>query len=212
MKTWTRTFGTALTLALFAGCTVTVGRGSGDDSDDIDFSDKSEKPDTTEDTTDPPQTSSPSESTSEPIETSAEQSTSEPTSSSTNETSSDPGDTSDPVFNECTPDDGDGCNTCVKTYCEMDWEDCCGDPECMAEWTALYSCMLDSPTDDPWYDFDTCAASVSSTGDALDLHPAVQNITSCVNEEYMGAPDDYHAPGDGTCTLDCYYLPTLGNP
>jgi len=215
MKTWTRTFGTALTLALFTGCTVTVGSGNGDDSDDIDFSDKSEQPDTTEeteDTTDRSETSSsssPAESTSEPVETS----TSEPVSSSTNETSSDPGDTSEPTFNECNPDPvEDSCNSCVKTYCEADWEQCCGDPDCMAEWTALYSCMVDSPTDDPWYDFDTCAASVSSTGDALDLHPVVQYITACVNAEYMGEPDDLHAEGDGTCTLDCYYLPTLGDP
>lgn len=218
MKTWTRTFGTALTLALFTGCTVTVGNGNGDDTDDIDFSDKSEEPETTEEdvvTTEEPETSSPPETTDDPA-TSSEQPpmTSEPVPTTTGgETSSSPDETTEPTFNACEPDPEAGsCNACVKTYCEADWEQCCGDADCMAEWTALYSCMVDNPTEDPWYDFDTCAASVSTTGDALDLHPVVQYITACVNAEYMGEPDGMHNEGDGTCTLDCYNWDTLGDP
>lgn len=217
MKTWTRTFGTALTLALFTGCTVTVGNGNGDDTDDIDFTDKSEQPETTEEeeTTEESETSTSVETT-EPVATSEPNATSsEPgTSSPSSETTSSPDTTSGPPpFNACEPEpEPDSCNGCVQTYCEADWEACCGDPDCMAEWTALYECMVDNPTDDPWYDFDTCAASVSTTGEQLGLNPKVEYITSCVNSEYMGDPDDLHAPGDGTCTLLCYNWETLGDP
>lgn len=219
MKTWTRTIGTAFTLALFTGCTVTVGNGNGDDTDDIDFTDKSEEPETTEDedqTTDSEPTSVPEETSSEEVSSSpvASTVTSEPVSSSTaGETSSSPDQTSEPPTSVCDAEpEAASCDECVQTHCQGAWEACCGDEDCMAAWVALYTCMVAYPTDDPWSDFDNCAAGASETGDAFDLPDGVQYITSCVNAEYMGEDDDFHEPGDGTCTLACYNWDTLGDP
>jgi hypothetical protein len=221
MKTWTRTFGTALTLALFTGCTVTVGNGNGDDSDDIDFSDKSEEPETTEDneeTTEKPETTAPEEETTEGSVTTSEEATSsttEPVTSSTGgETSSSPGETTtEPIPNSCNSDPEAGsCDACAQDSCEADWEACCATEGCLETWTAIYSCVINNPSDDPWADFDDCAAGASDTGDALDLPNQVLDLTSCVNAPYMGEgedPDWGRVEGDGTCTLPCYNVASL---
>ena len=217
MKIWTRTFGAALTLALMGGCTVTVGSGNGDDSDDLDFSEKSEEPETTEE--DPETTEKPETTTTDEEPTQSETSSptvdvdaaAPPASSSTPaETSSVPDETtSEPPPNVCEgePDPGT-CDACVKDNCEADWAACCAAEGCVETWTEIYTCVLNTATDDAWADYDRCAAEASSTGDALDLPYEVLDITSCVNSAYMG-DDPGRLEGEGTCTLDCYGVVSL---
>lgn len=238
MKTWKRIVGAALTLALYNGCTVTVGQGN-DDSDDVDFSDKTEDPETTDDdesTTDDDEsttddnttkpddttadTSEPNtttdDATTEPGDTSEpNQSTSEPTSSSTGDQSTSEPDTTDeqPVGACPAEPEAGSCDACVVDSCEADWEACCASEGCFETWTAIYSCVVNNPSDDPWADFDDCAAGASESGDQLDLPAEVQNLAGCVNAPYMGNgsedPDWGRVDGDGTCTLPCYNVASL---
>lgn len=234
MKTWTRIVGAALTLALYNGCTVTVGPGN-DDTDDVDFSDKTEEPETTDDdesttddTTTKPSNDTSDEDTSEPSNTTDDatsdtgdtsepsQSTSEPASSSTGDqsTSSEPDTTDEPPVGSCPAEPEAGsCDACVVDSCEADWAACCASEGCFETWTAIYSCVVNNPSDDPWQDFDDCAAGASDTGDQLDLPAEVQNLAGCVNAPYMGDgsedTDWGRVDGDGTCTLACYNVASL---
>lgn len=227
MKTWTRIVGAALTLALYNGCTVTVGSGN-DDTDDVDFSSKTEEPETTDDestseetTTKPDKTSdeetssaTSDDTTSEPSDTSStNESTSAPASSSSDQSTSSEPDTSEPPAGACPAEPEAGsCDECVVDSCADDWAACCADDYCYITWTAIYSCVVNNATDDFWNDFDQCAAGASETGDELDLPATVQNLYSCVNAPYMsdGGEDKWaRLDGDGTCSLACYNIANI---
>lgn len=211
--TWTRIAGATLAFSLSTACTVTVGDGI-DDSDDLDFTDKTDAPETTDrDRTS--NSDSNSSDTSSTSTSSQSSSTSEPSPSSD---SSSPGDTSSDVTTEepvgiCDPEPEEGtCEECVNYSCRAEWQACCAAQGCVETWLAIYSCVVEYPSDDPWSDFDQCAAGASETGDQLDLPDEVLDLTSCVNAEFKGDPDTDvfgRQEGDGTCTLACYNVPSL---
>jgi hypothetical protein len=216
MKTWTRIVGVACTFALATACTVTVGKGNIDDSDDLDFTDKTEDPETTEDeTTDTSSTRETEETSSTNVESSTR---SEPSPSSTSidtSTSSDTsGDTSTQEPSACAEEpEPDTCEECVDVSCQMEWQNCCSTEGCVETWTAIHSCVIENPSDDPWNDFDQCAAGASDTGDQIDLPVEVQDLYSCVNAPFMTDdgtdPRGWREQGDGTCTLLCYNIASL---
>lgn len=211
MRTWTRIAGAALTFALSTACTVTVGDGV-DDSDDLDFTDKTEDPETTEEETSSTReptssssetvTSETSATSSEPVNTSSEP-TSDPTSTSSDTTTEEPVGICDGVPEPYT------CEECVAINCYADWMACCAKEGCVETWTQLHTCVVnDAMEGDPWDDFDRCAAEASPTGDQIDLPDEVLNLTSCVNAPYMAGENEDdpldHQDGEGTCTMACY--------
>lgn len=212
--TWMRIAGATLTFALSTACTVTVGDGI-DDSDDLDFTDKTDAPETT----DRDRTSSSDSSSSSTSSSSDDSSSTSPNQSSTSSetSSSEPVDTSSGTTEEpvgiCDPEPEEGtCEECVNYSCRAEWQACCAADGCVETWLAIYSCVVEFPSDDPWNDFDQCAAGASETGDQLDLPDEVLDLTSCVNERFKGDPDTDELgrqEGDGTCTLACYNVPSL---
>jgi hypothetical protein len=61
-------------------------------------------------------------------------------------------------------------------------------------------------------DLDSCLAGSSPDGTdstAFDMDEQFQLLLSCVNTTYTGEPDGSHFAGDGTCTVECYGVPTL---
>lgn len=209
--TWMRIAGATLTFALSTACTVTVGDGI-DDSDDLDFTDKTDAPETTD-----RDRSSNSDSSSSDTKDTSTPSPSQ-SSSSPEPTSSGPVDTSTDITTEepvgiCDPEpEEESCEECVNYSCRAEWQACCAADGCVETWLALYSCVIEYPTENPWDGFDECAAGASETGDQLDLPDEVLDLTSCVNAPFDGDPDTDvfgRQDGDGTCTLACYYVPSL---
>lgn len=224
MKSPSKIFGTALTFILSTACTVTVGSGSGDDSDDLNFSDKTEDPETSDTSSESDESSDTAETQTSEAETSetetsgATSSESPASSSSAGSSTSEPGtsssgDTTSTPLNACDAEPAEGsCEECLNLSCQAEWQACCAADGCVETWTAIYSCVVDNATDDPLNDFDQCAAGASDTGDALDLPYEVADLTSCVNLEFSGDPSSdplARQAGDGTCTLACYLVPTL---
>lgn len=215
MKTWTRIFGVAATFALSTACTVTVGSGV-DDSDDLDFTDKSNDTETSDTDTSVGSTETSTNGT-ESTSTDETLTSSEPASSSTSETSTSSestGETTEPVEpNACNGSpEPYSCEDCANSSCQAEWQACCASEGCVATWTAIYTCIIDNPSEDPWDAFDDCAAGASDTGDQLDLPVEVQDLYSCVNAPFTGDSENDRfgrMAGEGTCTLLCYNVTSL---
>lgn len=103
------------------------------------------------------------------------------------------------------------CEACLADSCEMQYQACACDEDCMAQFARVRECFsmynsFDEPSENPGDDWATCE------DEAGELSELYHDLMGCVAADYIppeeGAADDpwIRTEGDGQCTAACFDL------